>query len=117
MEGKRPARHPLWIKPNRVVSDDRKWNRLESRSLTPSAAGATPGRSILGRGVTLGMLPPVARVRVYIAAWEARRIRGEISGTQMRGVSRRPYRRTKSRNGRAAADSESSARDRKLRTL
>jgi hypothetical protein len=49
MEGKSPARHPLWgIKPNRIVSDDRKRNRLESRSLTPSAAGATPGVTSLG---------------------------------------------------------------------
>ena len=71
-------------------------------------------RSILGRGVTLGMLPPVARVSVDVAAWEAGRIREGISGTTMRGVSRRLQRRTKSRNDRAAAVSESSARYRKL---
>lgn len=33
------------------------------------------------------MLPPAARVSVYVARWEARRIRGGISGTTMRGVS------------------------------
>lgn len=49
MKDKSPARHPLGgIKPNRVVSDDRKRNRRESRSWTPSAAGATPGVASLG---------------------------------------------------------------------
>lgn len=39
MEGKSPARHPLCgIKTNRIVSDDRKRNWGESRSLTPTAA-------------------------------------------------------------------------------
>ena len=114
MEGKVRLAIRCGIKPNRIVSDCRKRNRLESRPLTPSAAGATPGVASFGRGVTLGMPPPVARVSVDVAAWEAGRIREGISGTTMRGVSRRLQRRTKSRNDRAAAVSESSARYRKL---
>ena len=48
MEGKVRLAIRCGIKPNRIVSDYRKRNRLESRSLTPSAAGATPGVASLG---------------------------------------------------------------------
>lgn len=62
MEGKSPAPHPLCgIKPNRIVSDDRKRNRLESLSLTPSAQ-RNSGRCILGRGITLGLNGEFLRV-------------------------------------------------------